>query len=209
MSSFYSYGHQQPTPAAAPAVSHTHHGSRNRRAPRVSSVSQNANKSFRNVRPSKDLGESLAVMNYRQRIEAIRSFDLEDDMEFCPALLTDSDVCHFYRYSDAAALMLHRNICLYLHYSIATDLSNHLPCRFSPSTALVHQNDHLWRPTPLNRLRHNNRSKLRLRILSRHARPHTCLRPSMPNSQVSRFTNLQRHVPAMPFQLSTLLQESL
>lgn len=92
MSSFYSYGHQQPTPAAAPAVSHTHHGSRNRRAPRVSSVSQNANKSFRNVRPSKDLGESLAVMNYRQRIEAIRSFDLEDDMEFCPALLTDSDI---------------------------------------------------------------------------------------------------------------------
>lgn len=92
MSSFYSYGHQQPTPAAAPAVSHTHHPSRNRRVPRVSSVSQNASKSFRNVRPTKDLGDSLVVMNYRQRIEAIRSFDLEDDMEFCPALLSDSDI---------------------------------------------------------------------------------------------------------------------
>lgn len=88
--SFFHYGHQQPTPASVPNVQHNHHG-RNRRVQR-SSVPQNSNKPFRHMRPAKDLAESMAVTSYRQRIETMRSFDLEDDMEFCPNLLTDGDL---------------------------------------------------------------------------------------------------------------------
>jgi hypothetical protein len=92
MSSYYhSYAHQQPTAATAPAVSHAHHGGRNRRAPRLS-VSQNTHKQFRGVRSMKDLSESVSVTSYRTKYEAGRSFDLEDDMEFCPGLLTDDDL---------------------------------------------------------------------------------------------------------------------
>lgn len=40
----------------------------------------------------KDLSESVSVTSYRTKYEAGRSFDLEDDMEFCPGLLTDDDV---------------------------------------------------------------------------------------------------------------------
>lgn len=93
MSSYYHYNaHQQhPTPAGAPAISHSHHGGRNRRAPRLS-VSQNSHKQFRGVRSMKELTESVSVSNFRTKFEAVRSFDLEDDMEFCPNLLTESDL---------------------------------------------------------------------------------------------------------------------
>jgi hypothetical protein len=40
----------------------------------------------------KELTESVSVANFRMKFEAGRSFDLEDDMEFCPGLLTESDV---------------------------------------------------------------------------------------------------------------------
>ena len=36
--------------------------------------------------------ETPATIAYRQRFEAGRSFDLDDDLEFCPFLLTDDDV---------------------------------------------------------------------------------------------------------------------
>lgn len=76
-----------PTP-----VSHSHHGGRNRRAPRVA-VAPNAHKQFRgNMRSMKELVESPSVSSFRTRFELVRSFDLEDDMEFCPNLLTDNDV---------------------------------------------------------------------------------------------------------------------
>lgn len=91
MSSYYFGAHPQPTPATAAPVSHSHHGGRNRRAPRLS-VSQNPQKQFRGVRSMKDLTESLNITNFRMKFEAHRSFDLEDDMEFCPGLLTESDV---------------------------------------------------------------------------------------------------------------------
>ncbi|KAH8677523.1 hypothetical protein BX600DRAFT_506555 [Xylariales sp. PMI_506] len=87
MSSYYQYNH--PT-AAAPSVSHNHHG-RNRRAPRLS-VSQNSHRQFRGVRSMKELSESVAVSTFRTQFESSRSFDLEDDMEFCPKLLTESDL---------------------------------------------------------------------------------------------------------------------
>lgn len=40
----------------------------------------------------KELAESQTVLSYRTRFEAVVSFDLEDDMEFCPNLLTECDV---------------------------------------------------------------------------------------------------------------------
>lgn len=40
----------------------------------------------------KELTESASISSFRIKYEAGRSFDLEDDMEFCPALLTESDV---------------------------------------------------------------------------------------------------------------------
>ncbi|KAH9898646.1 hypothetical protein F4778DRAFT_782765 [Xylariomycetidae sp. FL2044] len=89
MSSYY-YSHHQPSPAA-PTVPHNHHGARNRRAPRLS-VSQNSHKQFRGVRSMKELTESPNVSAFRSQFEASRSFDLEDDMEFCPKLLTESDL---------------------------------------------------------------------------------------------------------------------
>jgi hypothetical protein len=42
----------------------------------------------------KELTESVSVSNFRTKFEAVRSFDLEDDMEFCPSLLTESDVSY-------------------------------------------------------------------------------------------------------------------
>lgn len=40
----------------------------------------------------KELNESTNLATFRMKFEACRSFDLEDDMEFCPSLLTESDV---------------------------------------------------------------------------------------------------------------------
>lgn len=93
MSTFYHFNaHQQhPTPAAAAAVSHSHHGGRNRRAPRLS-VAQNQQKQFRGIKSMKELTDAANLSAFRMRFEAGRSFDLEDDMEFCPNLLTESDV---------------------------------------------------------------------------------------------------------------------
>lgn len=89
MASYYHYNAQV---AHAAPVSHNHGGHRSRRgAPRMS-VSQNAQRQFRGARSMKDLNESAALSAFRMRFEAGRSFELEDDLEFCPNLLTESDV---------------------------------------------------------------------------------------------------------------------
>lgn len=41
----------------------------------------------------RELAEAPAVSAFRARFEAGRSFDLDDDLEFCPGLLTEDDVC--------------------------------------------------------------------------------------------------------------------
>jgi len=85
MSSFYHYNsHQHPT--SAQPVSSSHHTGRGRRAPRLS---QNSHKQFRSVRKDE---EAAVVTNYRLRFESSRSFELDDDLEFCPNLLTESDM---------------------------------------------------------------------------------------------------------------------
>ena len=40
----------------------------------------------------KELAEAPAVSAFRTRFDAGRSFDLDDDLEFCPGLLTEDDV---------------------------------------------------------------------------------------------------------------------
>ncbi|KAL2116675.1 hypothetical protein VTJ04DRAFT_8843 [Mycothermus thermophilus] len=98
MSTFYQFN-PHPTPATAAAVSHNHHGGRNRRAPRLA-VAQNPQKQFRGVRSMKELTDAANLNNFRMRFEAVRSFDLEDDLEFCPNLLTESD--YVYLHSSAS-----------------------------------------------------------------------------------------------------------
>ena len=41
----------------------------------------------------KDLTESPSMSAFRVKFEAGRSFELDDDLEFCPHLLDDEDVC--------------------------------------------------------------------------------------------------------------------
>lgn len=86
MSSYYHYNaHQHPTPANAQSASSSHHTGRGRRAPRL----PQGRSSRHNKLPSI---EAVAVTNFRQRFEAGRSFDLDDDLEFCPNLLTEVDM---------------------------------------------------------------------------------------------------------------------
>jgi len=95
MSSYYHFNaHQQhPTPVTASAVSHSHHGGRNRRAPRLSvSQQQNNHKQFRGVKSMKELSEPATLNNFRNKFELVRSFDLEDDMDFIPNLLSLEEV---------------------------------------------------------------------------------------------------------------------
>ncbi|KAI1453774.1 hypothetical protein F4805DRAFT_461380 [Annulohypoxylon moriforme] len=88
--SYYNTYHHPTAPTSS--VPHNHHGGRNRRAPRLS-VSQNSQKQFRgNLRSMKELSESPSVSAFRSQFEASRSFDLEDDVEFCPKLLTETDL---------------------------------------------------------------------------------------------------------------------
>lgn len=93
MASYYynSQPHHQPASASSHSSSHNHHGGRSRRAPRMS-ASQNPHKQFRGVRSPRDMLESPAALAARARFEAGRSFDLDDDLEFCPGLLTEDDV---------------------------------------------------------------------------------------------------------------------
>lgn len=130
MSSYYQFSqHAHPTPALPGASHNNHHGGRNRRAPRLS-VSQNAQKQFRGVRSMKELNESVALSAFRNKFEVSRSFDLEDDMEFCPGLLTETDVG-------------------YTRNDDRPPQSTDLPiCSWFPSTA--HRSARRWRATPPN-----------------------------------------------------------
>jgi hypothetical protein len=40
----------------------------------------------------KELTETPSLSAFRMKFEAGRSFDIEDDLEFCPSLLTETDV---------------------------------------------------------------------------------------------------------------------
>ncbi|KAI4260122.1 MAG: hypothetical protein L6R42_004206 [Xanthoria sp. 1 TBL-2021] len=90
MSAYY-YGPQNHHPSAMSSHSSSSHNHRSRRAPRLS-ASHNTHRQFRGVRSMKELTESPPISAFRARFEAGRSFDLDDDLEFCPGLLTEDDV---------------------------------------------------------------------------------------------------------------------
>ncbi|OAQ71098.1 hypothetical protein VFPPC_03452 [Pochonia chlamydosporia 170] len=100
MASYYHYNAQA---AHGAPVSHNHGGHRNRRAPRLS-VSQNAQRQFRGARSMKDLNETAALSAFRMKFEAGRSFELEDDLEFCPNLLTETDLVSISSASERSSL---------------------------------------------------------------------------------------------------------
>jgi hypothetical protein len=97
MSTFYYGQHQQHQQAphhgatAHMTTSNNHHGGRSRRGPKM--AAQNAQRQFRGVKSMRELAEAPSVTAFRARFEAGRSFDLDDDLEFCPGLLTEDDVC--------------------------------------------------------------------------------------------------------------------
>ncbi|KAL2011167.1 hypothetical protein VTN00DRAFT_3885 [Thermoascus crustaceus] len=85
--------HQQHHAAAAShmaSAANNHHGGRSRRGPRM--ASQNSQRQFRGVKSMRELAEAPTVTAFRARFEAGRSFDLDDDLEFCPSLLTEDDL---------------------------------------------------------------------------------------------------------------------
>lgn len=53
---------------------------------------QNTQRQFRGVKSMRELAEAPTVTAFRARFEAGRSFDLDDDLEFCPSLLTEDDL---------------------------------------------------------------------------------------------------------------------
>ncbi|KAH8429599.1 DUF4452 domain-containing protein [Aspergillus melleus] len=93
MSTFFYGQQQQQHPhhgATAHMASNNHHGGRSRRGPKM--AAQNAQRQFRGVKSMRELAEAPAVSAFRARFEAGRSFDLDDDLEFCPGLLTEDDL---------------------------------------------------------------------------------------------------------------------
>jgi len=90
MSTYFYGGHQQHQVPNSQSMSqsHNHHG-RSRRAPRLAAA-QNSHRQFRAPKVVKEtvIVEAPSVVAYRARFEAGRSFDLDDDLEFCPNLLT-------------------------------------------------------------------------------------------------------------------------
>ncbi|OJD19462.1 hypothetical protein AJ78_00530 [Emergomyces pasteurianus Ep9510] len=89
-----------PPPNTAASTSHSHHGGggRSRRTPKIASHN-NAQRQFRGVKSMRELAEAPAVTAFRARFEAGRSFDLDDDLEFCPGLLTEDDLQSIHSYS--------------------------------------------------------------------------------------------------------------
>lgn len=87
-SSFYQHfnAHQQHT-----TPSNGQNGAVHNRSRRNTRLPQNKqNHQYQKIVKREE--DALAVLNYRRQFEYARSFDLEDDAEFCPNLLTEEDV---------------------------------------------------------------------------------------------------------------------
>ncbi|KAJ5102047.1 hypothetical protein NUU61_004269 [Penicillium alfredii] len=87
---FYNQQQHQQHPHQHGAHMQTNHHGRSRRAPKM--AAQTAQRQFRGVKSMRELAEAPAVTAFRARFEAGRSFDLDDDLEFCPGLLTEDDL---------------------------------------------------------------------------------------------------------------------
>ncbi|KAI9670417.1 MAG: hypothetical protein M1829_004740 [Trizodia sp. TS-e1964] len=67
-----------------------HHGPRARKTARLSA--HHSHRGFAAARSMKELADAASVAALRARFDAGRSFDLDDDLEFCPGLLTEDDL---------------------------------------------------------------------------------------------------------------------
>jgi len=144
--SFYNQqnGYAHPTSANAHTGSSSHHSGRGRRAPRLS---QNSHKQFRGVRKDE---EAVAVTAFRQRFEAGRSFDLDDDLEFCPNLLSESDMVSIHSSSsDRSSLSSgspesspqSHQVSPDSHFTLNSNSSPYIPSAYHshPTTLKLHQ----------------------------------------------------------------------
>jgi len=84
MSASNYYFNSHPHPSAN--VSSSHHSGRGRRAPRLSQNTHNQQR--RIVRKEEEV---VAITKFRQHFEEGRSFDLQDDLDFCPFFVSDTD----------------------------------------------------------------------------------------------------------------------
>lgn len=113
MSNFYHASHQQYVQNSHPMMPSSNHHGRARRNQRMSST-QPSTRQYRQQQQQQNkhieklvVSEPPALTAFRARFEAGRSFDLDDDMEFCPNLLTWDEVCH-QRNTIAHLLIFHR-----------------------------------------------------------------------------------------------------
>jgi len=94
MSTYFYGSHQQHVQNPHPMMQQTNHHGRSRRNQRMSST-QPSNRQYRQQQHQQQkqiekvvVSEPPALAAFRARFEAGRSFDLDDDLEFCPNLLT-------------------------------------------------------------------------------------------------------------------------
>ncbi|KAF7950065.1 hypothetical protein EAE96_007366 [Botrytis aclada] len=102
MSSYYQHfnAHQQHTiPSSAQNGAVHNRRNRNTRQP-PNSIQQ----SKQHQKIAKREEEAAVLMSYRRTFEYARSFDLEDDAEFCPNLLTEEDMVSINGGSDRSSL---------------------------------------------------------------------------------------------------------
>jgi len=110
MSTYFYGSHQQHVQNPHPMMQQTNHHGRSRRNQRMSST-QPSNRQYRQQQQQQQqkqiekvvVSEPPALAAFRARFEAGRSFDLDDDLEFCPNLLTWDEVCYDSVYSAVAA----------------------------------------------------------------------------------------------------------
>jgi hypothetical protein len=73
-------------------ATNAHPGTVHNRSRRNARLPQNNHNNKQYNKIAKREEEAATIVNYRQRFDLARSFDLEDDAEFCPNLLTESDM---------------------------------------------------------------------------------------------------------------------
>ncbi|KAL8789687.1 MAG: hypothetical protein Q9195_006740 [Heterodermia aff. obscurata] len=187
MAYYYNSQHHQPSSSSShsSSASHNHHGGRSRRAPRLSN-SQNSHRQFRGVRSMKELTESPAVSAFRLRFEAGRSFDLDDDLEFCPGLLTEDDLQSIHSSSSDGSLSsgsphsspLQHQIQPSQQVTPAFSLSSASNNSYNPATGFQTNNNH--HPMKLHQP-----SALRTRNAIPIVNPSTGMRVASPPSSIS------------------------
>lgn len=108
-------------------------------------MSQNSHKQLRSVRKDE---EAIVVTNFRQRFEAGRSFDLDDDLEFCPNLLTETDMVSVHSaVSDRSSLSSgspdsspqSRQVAPDSAFTLNSNSAPYVPYQNMPTTLKLHQ----------------------------------------------------------------------